>query len=277
MKLKGTAVIELTDVNTNEVETYVEENMVTNAVNNILGLNPMAVFYCEEEYNTGLVWKDNLLPICPNMIGGILLFPKALEENADNIYVQSDNLPVAYASNDVNSTANTARGSLNLTESKALDNGYKFVWEFTASQGNGTIAAMALTSALGGQNGFGSSVADASTFLQLKEVDIGNLGLEKQMVLFETAEVDFENDILYSITFDDSSVRVRKIRIPIFSIGLNENINDSTYTVLEDKVIPASTFQLLGSYTQNFWMDRTDTGMDFQMRKILLGMQPCSG
>ena len=28
MKLKGTAVIELTDVNTNEVETYVEENMV---------------------------------------------------------------------------------------------------------------------------------------------------------------------------------------------------------------------------------------------------------
>lgn len=249
MKLKGTAVIELTDVNTQEVETYVEENIVTNAVNNILGLNPMAVFYCEEEYNTGLVWKDNLLPICPNMIGGILLFPKVLEENADNLYVQSDNLPVAYASNDVNSTANTARGSLNLTESKALDNGYKFVWEFTASQGNGTIAAMALTSALGGQNGFGSSVADASTFLQLKEVDIGNLGLGKQMVLFETAEVDFENDILYSITFEDSSVRVRKIRIPIFSIGLNENINDSTYTVLEDKVIPASTFQFLGSYT----------------------------
>ena len=83
----------------------------------------------------------------------------------------------------------------------------------------------------------------------MKEVDIGNLGLEKQMVLFETAEVDFENDILYSITFEDSSVRVRKIRIPIFSIGLNECINDSTYTVLEDKVIPASVFQFLGSYT----------------------------
>lgn len=88
MKLKGTAVIELTDVNTQEVETYVEENMVTNAVNNILGLNPMAIFYCEEEYNTGLVWTGNLIPICPNMIGGILLFPKALEENEDNIYVK---------------------------------------------------------------------------------------------------------------------------------------------------------------------------------------------
>lgn len=249
MKLKGTAVIELTDVNTSEVETYVEENMVTNAVNNILGLNPMAIFYCEDDYNTGLVWTDNLLPICPNIIGGILLFSKALEENADNLYVQSDNLPVAYASNNVNSTANTARGSLNLTESKALDNGYKFVWEFTASQGNGTIAALALTSALGGQNGFGSSVADASPFLQLKEVDIGTLGTAKQMVLFETVEVDFENDILYSITFENSSVRIRKVRIPIFSLGLNEGINDTAYTVLEDKAVTTSVFYFLGSYT----------------------------
>jgi len=249
MKLKGTAVIELTDVNTSEVETYVEENMVTNAVNNILGLNPMAVFYCEAEYNTGLVWTGNLLPICPNMIGGILLFSKALEENADNIYVQSDNLPVAYASNNVNSTANTARGSMNLTESKKLDNGYKFVWEFTASQGNGTIAAIGLTSALGGQNGFGSSVADASTFLQLKEVDIGNIAKANQMMLFETVEVDFEKDILYSITYEGTSIRVRKVRIPIFSIGLNENIDDTTLTVLEDKAIPVSTFQLLGDYT----------------------------
>ncbi len=30
----------------------------------------------------------------------------------------------------------------------------KFVWEFTPSQGNGTIAAVALTSAQGGQNAY---------------------------------------------------------------------------------------------------------------------------
>lgn len=249
MRLKGKMVMELTDVNTSEVETIVEENMVTNAVNYILGRNPMGIFYVEADYSTGLVWTGNLLPICPNMIGGILLFPKTLEENADNLYVKSDNLPVAYASNNVNSTANTARGSLNLTESKALDNGYKFVWEFTPSQGNGTIAAIGLTSAKGGENGFGSSVADASPFLQLKEVDIGNLGTAKQMVLFEAVEVDFEKDLLYSITFEDSSVRIRKVRIPIFSIGLNEKIDDSTYKVLEDKAIPTSTFQFLGDYT----------------------------
>lgn len=249
MRLKGTMIMELTDVNTSEVETIVEENMVTNAVNHILGLNPMGVFYCEADYSTGLVWTDNLLPICPNMIGGILLFSKALEENVDNIYVGSDNLPVAYASNDVNSTANTARGSLNLTESTKLDNGYKFVWEFTASQGNGTIAALALTSALGGQNGFGSSVNAASTFLQLKDVDLSSMAMADQMILFESVEVDFENNLLYSITFEDSAVRIRKVRIPIFSIGLNEKLDDTTFTVLEDKALTTSTFKFLGDYT----------------------------
>ena len=191
MKLKGTMVMELTDVNSGEVTTITEENMVTNAVNDILGTNPMGVFYCEADYSTGTVWTGNLLPICPNMIGGILLFPKALEERADNIYPPSDNLPVAYASNNVNSTANTARGSLNLTESKALDNGYKFVWEFTPSQGNGTIAAVALTSKQGGENGLGSLTGDASTFLLLKDVDIGSMSKARQLVLFEAVEMDF--------------------------------------------------------------------------------------
>jgi len=250
MKLKGTMVMELTDVNTSEVEVITEENMVTNAVNNILGLNPMGIFYAAtEEYDASVLWNGNLLPICPNMVGGILLFSKVLEENAENIYVQSDNLPVAYASNNVNSTANMARGSLNLTESKALDNGYKFVWEFTPSQGNGTIAAVALTSAMGGQNGYGSLVGDASTFLQLKAANIGSLADAKKMVLFETVEVDFENNLLYSITSADSSVSIRKIRIPIFNIGLNEKLDDSTYTVLENHTITTETFRFLGSYT----------------------------
>lgn len=80
---------------------------------------------------------------------------------------------MAYASNNVNSTANVARGSMNLTESKKLDNGYKFVWEFTPSQGNGTIAAAALTSAQGGANAYESLVDDrviqTSTFKFLRD------------------------------------------------------------------------------------------------------------
>ena len=249
MKLKGTMVLELKDEATGVVETVTEENMVTEAVNDILGLNPMGVFYSEENLADVFSWNGAMLPICPNMVGGILLFPQALEEDAGHIYEGSGNLPVAYASNNVNTTANTARGSMNQTESKPLENGYKFVWEFTPSQGNGTIAAVALTSAQGGQNAYGSLVGDGSAFLKVKKLDIGDLGKAKQAVLFEAVEVDFGNDLLYSITFEDSSVRVRKVRIPIFTVGLNEKLDDSTYTVLEDHAVTTEVFLFLGSYT----------------------------
>ena len=123
----GNLVIELEDQNTGVKEMVSETNMVTNAVNDILGVNPMGVMYkAGGQYDDSLTWNDALLPICPNMIGGILLFPGSITEQADNIYQPSTNLPVAYASNDVNATANTKRGSMNLTESMKLTDGYKF-------------------------------------------------------------------------------------------------------------------------------------------------------
>ncbi|GAA6406697.1 hypothetical protein K040078D81_08140 [Blautia hominis] len=249
MRLTGTMRIELTDVNTREVTAVTEENMVTDAVNHILGLNPMGVFYEIGESIDGVKWQEALLPICPNMIGGILLFSKVLEERADNIYSLSDNLPVAYASNNVNSTANVARGSMNLTESKKLDNGYKFVWEFTPSQGNGTIAAAALTSAQGGANAYGSLVNDSSTFLQIKSIKLDEMAMARELVLFEAVEVDFERNLLYSITYQDTGVRIRKVHIPIFTVGLNEKLDDSSFVVLDDQVIQTSTFRFLGDYT----------------------------
>lgn len=95
MILKGVMTIELTDANTGAVETVTEENMITESVNNILGLNPMGIFYAATgEYDDAVLWNGNLLPICPNLIGGILLFSEALAEDEELLYESSDNLPV---------------------------------------------------------------------------------------------------------------------------------------------------------------------------------------
>ena len=248
-KLTGNLTIELADQNTGETETLSETNMVTNAVNDILGVNPMATMYkVAGEYDDTLVWNDTLLPICPNMIGGILLFSSSITEAADNLYLPSTNLPVAYASNDVNATTNTKRGSLNLTESMALANGYKFVWEFTPSQGNGTIAAVGLTSKQGGANAYGSEVAVDGTLLQTKraslEYDDGFIN-----DLFRCVSVDFENSKLYSLSYANNTVTIKRYRIPIFDIGLNERLNDSTLTLEDTTVLQCSTFKFYGSYT----------------------------
>ena len=69
------------------METVLETNMVTNAVDDILGVNQMGVMYkAGGEYDDSLTWNSELLPICPNMIGGILLFSSSITEQADNIY-----------------------------------------------------------------------------------------------------------------------------------------------------------------------------------------------
>lgn len=250
MKLKGNMVIELTDENTGAVERVEETNMVTGVVNDILGLNPMGIFYnVAGQYDNHMQWNSEMLPICPNMIGGILLYSDALTEDAGNIYPPTDRLPVAYASNDVNATANVERGSLNLTESKALDNGYRFVWEFTPSQGNGTIAAVGLTSARGGKNVYGSMDASNTAFLQVMETRLESQGNEELAELYSVVEVDFEHNLMYSMTYQDQSVILKKKRLPVFTVGLNDRLDDTTAAMLEETVFHCSTFKFLGSYT----------------------------
>ena len=258
-KLTGNIEIELTDVNDGTVQTISETNMVTNAVNDILGVNPMGVMYkAAGSYDDLIVWNENLLPICPNMIGGILLFGSSINEAADNLYLPSSNPPIAYASNDVNATANTRRGSLNLTESMALTNGYKFVWEFTASQGNGTIAAIGLTSKQGGANAYGSEVAVDSTLLQIRKVSLDD---EDGFIndLYRCVTVDFTNGKLYSLSYASNTVTIKRYRIPVFDIGLNEKLDDSTLTLEDTTVLQCSTFRFYGSYTPyGIFMDGGD-------------------
>ncbi len=249
MKLKGTMTIELTDSTTGDIETVTEENMITEALNDIFTYNPFGTFYNAGETLNPVEWQETMLPICPHLIGGILLFSKALTESTDNIYPPTNNLPVAYAANDVNSTANTMRGSLNQTESKALDNGYKFVWEFTPSQGNGTIAAAALTSCWGGQNAFGSSVATASTFLMLKSLRIDDVPDARKQMFFNAVAYDFDTEVMTSITFKDSAVIIRKLRIPCFTLGINEQLNNTTTTILSEDSVTTSSFVWDDGYT----------------------------
>lgn len=136
-----------------------------------------------------------------------------------------------------------------LNESKPLDNGYRFVWDFTSSQGNGTIAAVALTSAQGGKNAYGDEYGSSNVFLPLKRVELPDMEQEELANMYSAVEVDFENNVMYNIRFQDSAVIIRKRRLPVFSVGLNDRLNDMTCTLIEEKVLTCSTFKFLGSYT----------------------------
>lgn len=155
MALKGTTKIELTDVRTGKTETIEKHNIVTRAVESALS-NPYASLL-KQSYSS-YYYAGNILPLCPNLFGGILLYEDAIPESVNQLYAQASNKLVGYASNNVNSLTDTMRGSLNQTESGALEDGsgYRFVFDFTTSQGNGTISAVGLTSKWGGISGYGS-------------------------------------------------------------------------------------------------------------------------
>lgn len=148
--LKGKTVIELTDVNTGKKERYEDTNLVTEAVMDVLNCNIKGMLYDNTSFNeaNGEKW---MLPLKKNLMGGILLYQNEIEERKDNIYAPLNNPLIGYASDDANNTQDIRRGSRNLTESKEVDGGFRFVWDFATSQANGTISAICLTNTLAGR------------------------------------------------------------------------------------------------------------------------------
>lgn len=160
--LHGHTKIELKNEKTGDIQVVEKDNMITNIFQH--QFNPITTLYGSSIVNS------EYFPLNNKGMGGIILFQNELDENVDNINIFHDdrNPVIGYASNDVNSGTDTKRGSRNLTESMKLDNGYKFVWDFTTAQANGQISALGLTHVgtgkdLNGPQILGSSVDDNIT------------------------------------------------------------------------------------------------------------------
>lgn len=157
--LKGKTIIELTDVNTGEKEVIEENNMVTNAINDLFStlpnlLNPYALYKGSAWYMSGFQRLYEFL------LGGILLFDGQIEEKAENTFAPADvNLVGCGVYNHKNSsTKNKVRGDYNGVESEFNEEQkyMKFVYDFSTSEANGTIASVCLTSYYGGCTSYGN-------------------------------------------------------------------------------------------------------------------------
>ena len=147
--LKGTTTIELTDVKSGQVRKITHENMVTNCVNDLLknaGLHKAPATF--HGYTLGEAIGENLF-------GGIFLWKNPLNTDASDYIIPADNECVGYGCELGNNTINDKMGSYNDSESGAMENGYRHVWDFTTNQGNGEISAVSLMPRITGQLGLG--------------------------------------------------------------------------------------------------------------------------
>ena len=148
--VKGRATIKLFDADGHEVYSKTDDNLVTNAVSDLINSGS---FY-QMISATAAAQKYNIIvnntPLSKNMFGGLLLFRSEIAEDATKYMLPRNSICVGAAGNGLSSAVD--RGSFNPTESEQTENGYKFVWDFTTSQCNGDISAIALTSILGGNS-----------------------------------------------------------------------------------------------------------------------------
>jgi hypothetical protein len=87
-----------------------------------------------------------------HLANGIILFDTTLTENADT-YVPTEGNCLGHAGGSY-AGSNPYRGNFNASESGAIANGYRQVWDFATNQCNGTIKAVALCTQEGGNQGY---------------------------------------------------------------------------------------------------------------------------
>lgn len=148
MTFKGKSTIELRNAKTGELEFKTEdENMITNAIHNLVNLEKQT-FVRTKGYRP----ESRFTPLINSCFGGLLLYNKPITEDVNVTFQPPDVLQVGCASGTYVG-ADTNRGTRNLTESVALDNGFRYVWDFATDKANGTIRCAALTSYSGGTGG----------------------------------------------------------------------------------------------------------------------------
>lgn len=139
--IHGHVCIDLHNTKSGFTERIEGNNLVTNAVENIL--NMAAAGGNNPPYN--------LLPIATNLLGGLMIFDSNLQANKNNCEFPGQAHFIGCAG-DETITNSIYKGERNTKESKEIPNGYQTVWDFGTSQANGQIGSLARTSVANGNN-----------------------------------------------------------------------------------------------------------------------------
>ena len=167
---KGHCKIELTDTKTGKKEVVEHDNMVTKALEYFFkggGMTNASAFNSSTIRSSALYY----------LLGGVMCLDTALDEDDEIVRVPAGVMMTANGARDVANNSNpTEMGTYNDIESGwQQDGSLKMVWDWTTSQGNGTIACVGLSSAYGGMLGVGNKLSKTSrarTPAELKYIDL---------------------------------------------------------------------------------------------------------
>ena len=151
---KGVTTIELTDINTGEKQVVEDTNFFTNAYAHLcqpILRNGSNFPYAYSIHSSGIERTVE------ELTGGLLLFDESLGEDPNTFFPPQGVTMVGHGSDFAYNGTELSLGSYNFNLSDTTElKTKKYVWDFNAEQGNGTIASVCLTNKWGGAIGYGS-------------------------------------------------------------------------------------------------------------------------
>ncbi len=223
--IKGHTLIDLKNIHTGEVEHWEDDNMVTNALTYFLAQGGMTNPTALNNYIRGDMIKY--------LLGGVMLLDTALTEQATNVRVPAGIGMTANGAMEIlNSEAPTELGSWNASESGwQQDGSYKMVWDWTTSQGNGTINCVSLTSRYQGMRGIGNKSGGRKN----NSIALGDYNATVGYTVEGKEVFGYNSNKLYAIQSMNNVTEfaVDVIPFPVTSQDVRDTIAPATRRVIE--------------------------------------------
>lgn len=231
MKFEGKTIIELRDAESGKlVQRTEDKNMLTNA---------LSLFYKQGGITNPSAFNQQTISqtALERLLGGVLLLDTAITEDANIVRVPKNVGMTANGAKGVLNSGNpTELGSWSETESGWQNDGsYKMVWDFTTSQGNGTVACVCLTSLYHGLQGEGNKSLTYTT----NTTSIGAYNSATGQSVGSGTIIGIENNRCHVWTTTDfeatAEVTHNVYSLPVDTVDLRDAINQArlldTYTV----------------------------------------------
>lgn len=239
---KGHTKIELTDVNTGKKEVHEDDNMFTQAIFNSLNNTWMQMLGGLGTINE---WH---LPLASKMLGGIALFGDNITEDENITYFPKGNPVIGYAGTIVSDGLDKQWGSRNLLESEDYNTdtkSVKYVWDFSTSQGNGTIKAVGIMD---------GSQADYYGIGAWHKKYNRRLDITSYFSQFGYRIAEWDGDIVVWMENGTGSVKINKSKFVMDKVNLNNTLGRSELIETHTVSLPVSNM----NYYYTYWKDGDD-------------------
>ena len=142
--LRGEVCLKFKDALTGKVtEEFRGHNMLTNGLESAMNGCPFDLNKLDGS-NINNMQSYKYTPIYEKLLGGLILFPQALGNDANLLFPSFANSPTGYASCDSYQQGDPKQGSYDAVTSGIVTNGFRHVFLWGSAFGNGTISSLGL-------------------------------------------------------------------------------------------------------------------------------------